>query len=97
MQDLDTKNSPRSGLFRHRALLLCLLVPFVISFAAGAKFGWYLIEKHTGHYLRDTGNEEPASDFYYAASMTGLIFGVAGAVLGLSGYGCYRAVRKVMK
>ncbi|HEY9784808.1 MAG TPA: hypothetical protein V6D17_05350 [Candidatus Obscuribacterales bacterium] len=82
---------------RNRGWLLSVFIPFFIFFACGAGLGWWLIEKDAGRYLRDHGTPEPDSDFYYAAAITGLAFGVAGGALGISGYGCYRLVRKLAK
>jgi hypothetical protein len=77
-----------------RAWLFVALIPFLVFFAAGAVLGWWLIEKDAGRYLRDFGKDQPESDFYYSALVTGALLGTAGAGLGLGGYGCYRLIRR---
>lgn len=59
--------------------------------------GWWLIDKDAGRYLRDHETPEPATDFYYASIVTGLAFGAAGAVIGITGYGGYRLIRRVTR
>lgn len=77
-----------------RGWLLATLIPFFVFFAAGASLGWWLIEKDAGRYLRDFGKDQPQSDFFYSALVTGALLGTAGAALSLGGYGCYRLIRR---
>lgn len=82
---------------RNRGWVLCVVIPFVIFFAAGAKIGWWFVEKDAGRWLRDTGQETPDSDFYRAAAVAGGVIGAVGGAVGLGGYGIYRLIRRISK
>lgn len=97
MTQSEQKENTTTWWKRNRAWVLCIAIPFVIFFAAGAKVGWGLIDKDAGRWLRDNGTPEPASDFYYAAGMTGLALGAAGGFIGIGGYGCYKLMRRMTR
>ena len=68
-----------------QAWLLAVLVPASLLFAIGAKVGWWLIEKDAGRWLRDTGEITPDITYLQSALYVGLLFALAGALLGVAG------------
>lgn len=75
---------------KHRGWFLSVLVPFFLFFAAGAKFGWWFIERDVGRILRDTGRVVPDSDLLLSALLFGTILGLVGALIGALLFGLAR-------
>lgn len=74
--------------------LIFILAPFAAFFAAGARFGWWFIEKDTGRLLRDTGKITEQRELMEAALLYGLIAGLTGAAIGFSIYGLFVLVKR---
>lgn len=79
---------------RLKAWLFYTLVPFAAFFAAGARFGWWFIEKDAGRLLRDTGRVIEQRELLEAAVLYGLLAGLAGAVTGMCVYGLLALIKR---
>ena len=88
--DMNHKSDNRSIWSKYKGWFLSVLISFFLFFAAGAKFGWWIIERDVGRILRDTGRVVPDSDLMMSALIFGTVLGLIGALIGALLYGLAR-------